>query len=71
MKQQNILQNVFFGNQHKLPIVVAYDFGFPCIFLPTYSPNSIHNTWIGLHAISNIIQSENGCIVILKKRYAY
>ncbi|MGE7090226.1 competence protein ComK [Lysinibacillus sp. NPDC048646] len=56
----------FFGNQHKLPIVVAYDYGFPCIFLPTYSPNSIHNTWIGLHAISNIIPNEIGCIVTLK-----
>lgn len=28
----------FFGNQHKLPIVVAFDYGYPCIFLPTFSP---------------------------------
>ncbi|GLC87780.1 competence protein ComK [Lysinibacillus piscis] len=56
----------FFGNQHKLPIVVAYDYGFPCIFLPTYSPNSIHNIWIGLHAIINIKPSKLGCIVTLK-----
>lgn len=56
----------FFGNQHKLPIVVAYDFGYPCIFLPTYSPNSVQNMWIGLHAISNITPSEIGCVVTLK-----
>ena len=56
----------FFGNQHKLPIVVAYDYGFPCIFLPTYSPQSIHNIWIGLHAISNISPSNEGCMITLK-----
>lgn len=56
----------FFGNQHKLPIVVTFDYGYPCIFLPTYSPNSIHNIWIGLHAISNIVPSKMGCIVTLK-----
>lgn len=56
----------FFGNQHKLPIVVAFDYGFPCIFLPTYSPNSIHNIWIGLHAITNITPSKTGCVVTLK-----
>ena len=55
----------FFGNQHKLPIVVAYDFGLPCIFLPTYSPNSEHNFWIGLHAIKNITPTQAGSIITL------
>ncbi|MEG0450750.1 MAG: competence protein ComK [Lysinibacillus sp.] len=56
----------FFGNQHKLPIVVTHDFGVPCIFLPTFSPNSDLNTWVGLHAITNIQPLESGCLVTLK-----
>lgn len=55
----------FFGNHHKLPIVVAYDFGLPCIFLPTYSPNSEQNVWIGLHAIKNITPIQSGSLLTL------
>ncbi|MGN7478805.1 competence protein ComK [Solibacillus silvestris] len=49
----------FFGNsKHKLPIMVAYDFGDPCILFPLFSPHSSQNIWIALNSIINI--SENG-----------
>ncbi|WP_339175284.1 competence protein ComK [Solibacillus sp. FSL R5-0691] len=49
----------FFGeNKHKLPIMVAYDFGDPCILFPLFSPFSPQNVWLSLNPIINI--SEDG-----------
>ncbi len=54
----------FFGkSKHKLPIMVAYDFGDPCILFPLFSPHSPQNIWISLHAIANI--TGNGSETIL------
>ncbi|KOO49590.1 competence protein ComK [Viridibacillus sp. FSL E2-0187] len=41
----------YLGARHKLPIVVAYDYGTPCIFMPTLSPSSHYNVWFAMHAI--------------------
>ncbi|MBK3494859.1 competence protein ComK [Viridibacillus sp. YIM B01967] len=41
----------YLGARNKLPIVVAYDYGTPCIFLPTLSPSSHYNVWFAMHAI--------------------
>ncbi|XRD25664.1 competence protein ComK [Lysinibacillus fusiformis] len=66
MKQQSNLLNAFLVINISYQSSWYFDYGFPCIFLPTYSPNSIHNIWIGLHAIINITPSETGCEVTLK-----
>lgn len=55
----------FFGkNKHKLPIMVAYDFGDPCILFPLFSPYSSQNIWISLHAIANITAKGTETVVI-------
>lgn len=51
--------------RHKVPIVVAHDFGRPFVFLPTMSPTSVDNMWIALHAISYLEADKTGCIVHL------
>ena len=54
----------FFGkNKNKLPIMVAYDFGDPCILFPLFSPLSPQNIWISLHAIANIKAKDSETIV--------
>lgn len=54
----------FFGdNKHKLPIMVAYDFGDPCILFPLYSPYSHQNIWISLNSIINISESGDKTLV--------
>lgn len=59
------------GKSHKLPIVIAHDFGQPLVFFPTMSPTSIHTEWIGLHAIRNITPSPLGCTIHLENdRYS-
>lgn len=60
----------FLENRHKVPIVLAYDFGKPLVFIPTMSPTSDHTIWIALHAIANIEPHEMGCIVHLKNNYS-
>lgn len=54
----------FFGhNRHKLPIMVAYNFGDPCIMFPLFSPHSKQNIWISLNAIVNIQEYDESTIV--------
>lgn len=60
------LSKQFFGNQHKLPIILTHDFGIPCIFIPIFSARSDLNAWIGLHAIEQAMPFQNGTKVILK-----
>lgn len=48
---------------HKLPIVIAHDFGQPLVFLPTMSPTASDVEWVALHAIQNVTQSTTGCTV--------
>lgn len=61
------LSKQFFGNQHKLPVILTHDFGVPCIFIPILSPRSHANAWIGLHAIDQAMpSSDNSTKVILK-----
>lgn len=61
-----LLSKEFFGNQHKLPIILTHDFGIPCVFIPTCSPKSDMNAWIGLHAIEQALPFKNGTKVLLK-----
>lgn len=54
----------FFGhNRHKLPIVIAVEYGNPCIFFPLFSPQATENTWVNLHAIINIESAEDETLV--------
>lgn len=53
------------GNYLKLPILIAHDFGNPCIFLPILSPKSDLNVWFSLKAIAGFYPSEEGCVVVL------
>ena len=54
----------FFGDsKHKLPVMVAYDFGDPCILFPLYSPYSTQNIWIALNPIINIRQHSDQTIL--------
>ncbi|SOC35010.1 competence protein ComK [Ureibacillus acetophenoni] len=49
----------FLGDsKHKLPVIIAYDYGVPLVFFPILSPTSSSNVWVGLHSIINI-QSVN------------
>lgn len=51
--------------KHKVPVVVAHDFGRPFVFLPTMSPTSRDNVWIALHAISYVEADRTECTVHL------
>ena len=53
------------GNYLKLPILIAHDFGNPCIFIPILSPKSDLNVWFSLKAIASFYPSEEGCVVVL------
>jgi competence protein ComK len=51
------------GIRHKIPIIVAHDYGMPCIFLPTMSPSSEQNVWLAFHAINYFLPDDMGCVV--------
>ncbi|MEK4424151.1 competence protein ComK [Solibacillus sp. FSL K6-1523] len=54
----------FFGkSKHKLPIMIAYDFGDPCVLFPLFSPNSLQNIWISFQSIINIVEHNDETIV--------
>lgn len=53
------------GNYLKLPILIAHDFGNPCIFIPILSPKSDLNVWFSFRAIESFYPSKDGCIVVL------
>lgn len=53
------------GNYLKLPILIAHDFGSPCILIPILSPKSDLNTWFSLGAIESFYPSEGGCTIVL------
>ena len=53
------------GNYFKLPILIAHDFGNPCIFIPILSPKSDLNVWFSFKAISSFYPSEEGCVIVL------
>lgn len=55
---------------HKLPIVVAHDYGIPLIFLPTMSYTSEQNVWIAWHAIENLQGDDMGCTIYLANNYS-
>lgn len=52
------------NNRHKVPIVVAFDHGFPLIMMPTLSTDSEQNVWIAFHAIVNIKPEGAVCTTI-------
>lgn len=53
------------GNYLKLPILIAYDYGNPCILLPILSPKSDLNVWFSLGAIESFYPSEGGSTIVL------
>nr|WP_192598723.1 competence protein ComK [Sporosarcina limicola] len=57
--------------RHKTPIIIANDFGKPCIFLPTISPNSEQNVWFLYHAIDNIESNPLGCTVYMENNRSF
>lgn len=59
------------SKSHKIPIVIAHDFGKPLVFLPTMSPNSEHNIWISLHAIDNVKANKMGCTIFLENKSSF
>ncbi|WP_203245904.1 competence protein ComK [Sporosarcina beigongshangi] len=73
----NPLQNsvnfakIALGNHHKMPIIVAHDFGIPYIFLPTMSPTSEQNVWISYHAITRIEPDDLGCVIHFENNRSY
>lgn len=45
----------YFGDQkHKLPIVVAINYGEPCVMFPLMSPKSPLNVWVSYNSLINI-----------------
>ncbi|WP_338655466.1 competence protein ComK [Sporosarcina sp. FSL K6-1540] len=59
------------GKRHKMPIIIAHDFGVPYIFLPTMSPNSEENVWVSYSAIDNIEPDGMGCILYLENGLSF
>ena len=54
----------FFGRgRHKMPIMVAYNFGDPCVLFPLFSPQSKQNIWITLNAVVNIEEQNESTLV--------
>jgi len=53
------------GNYLKLPILIAHDFGNPCILIPILSPKSDLNIWFSFRAIESFYPCEEGCVVVL------
>ncbi|KGR90535.1 hypothetical protein CD30_10705 [Ureibacillus massiliensis 4400831 = CIP 108448 = CCUG 49529] len=57
----------FFGKEkHKLPIIIAYDYGIPLVFFPILSPASPNNVWVALHSIVNIQKADDCTLITLK-----
>ena len=50
----DISKQYFGNNKHKLPIVVAMDYGNPCIMFPLMSPKSPYNCWVTFNSLINI-----------------
>ncbi|WP_313893011.1 competence protein ComK [Psychrobacillus sp.] len=64
--QQSVkLSREAIGKYHKLPAVIAHDYGNPCILIPTLSPKSDLNVWFSLKAIQSFHPSKDGCSIIL------
>ncbi len=59
------LSKEIIGNYLKLPIVIAHDYGYPCVFVPTLSPKSDLNVWFSMNAIDAYYPSEHGCMITL------
>ncbi len=59
------------NNRHKTPIIIASDFGRPCIFMPTISPHSEQNIWFSYHAIENIEATPLGCKIHLENQRSF
>ncbi|WP_342598843.1 competence protein ComK [Psychrobacillus sp. FSL H8-0483] len=53
------------GNYLKLPIVIAHDYGNPCILIPILSPKSDLNVWFSFRAIESFVPSDDGCSIVL------
>lgn len=53
------------GNYLKLPILVAHDYGNPCILIPILSPKSDLNVWFSFRAIESFYPSNDGCTIVL------
>mgnify|MGYP003397797561 FL=1 len=54
----------FFGHtRHKMPIMVAYNFGEPCVMFPLFSPQSKQNIWVAVNAIINIEERNESTVV--------
>ncbi|MFJ8066048.1 competence protein ComK [Psychrobacillus sp. NPDC096426] len=64
-QQSTKLSKEAIGNYLKLPILIAHDFGSPCILIPILSPKSDLNTWFSLGAIESFYPSEGGCTIVL------
>ncbi|WP_166462426.1 competence protein ComK [Psychrobacillus vulpis] len=64
--QQSVkLSKEALGNYHKLPTIIAHDYGNPCILIPTLSPKSDLNVWFSYRTIQSFHSSEEGCVVVL------
>lgn len=59
------------NNRHKTPIIIASDFGRPCIFMPTISPQSDQNIWISYHAIDAIETDPLGCTIHMENKRSF
>ncbi|WP_185907936.1 competence protein ComK [Psychrobacillus soli] len=64
-QQSTKLSKEAIGNYLKLPILIAHDFGSPCILIPILSPRSDLNIWFSLGAIESFYPSEDGCTIVL------
>ncbi|MEK3976273.1 competence protein ComK [Psychrobacillus sp. FSL K6-2684] len=53
------------GNYFKLPIVLAHDYGSPCILLPILSPKSDLNIWFSFQAIEAFYPTQKGSTIVL------
>lgn len=67
LKNATNTAKAFLEHRQKVPIVIAYDHGWPLVFLPMMSASSEHNIWIALHAIVNYKAIDSAwCIVYLE-----
>ncbi|TQR10644.1 hypothetical protein FG382_16340 [Psychrobacillus lasiicapitis] len=65
IQQSTKLSKEAIGNYLKLPILIAHDFGSPCILIPILSPKSDLNVWFSLRAIESFYPSEDGSTIVL------
>ncbi|WP_042471171.1 competence protein ComK [Bacillus ndiopicus] len=56
------------ANKHKLPIVVAVNYGDPCVIFPLMSPKSPLNVWVSFNSLINI-QDQEGQINVTFKNF--